>query len=266
MVIVGERINSSRPPIAEAIQNKDDTLIKEEAVNQAKAGADYIDVNAGIFFHNEAERLSWLVQTVQSVTDKPLCIDTANAAALQAALKVHKGQALVNSVTMETESVKQILPIIKTFSCRIIGLAMDDSGIPKDAGNRLSVAKNLIHCLIDVGIPEKDIFIDPLVHTVSTDSEAAVVTLDSIRTFCQKFSTIKMICGASNVSFGLPGRYKINRAFLVLAVNAGIDAAIIDPTDKDLMMYIKIANMLSGRDEFCSEYIAYYKESSADSN
>jgi len=259
MIIVGERINSSRSSIEQAIEKRDSEFIQNEAIIQANAGADYIDVNAGTFYKEEEDQLSWLVRTVQAVTDRPLCIDTANSKALLCGLREHKGKALVNSISMESERLKNFLSVIKNYPCRVIGLCLNDLGAPKTVEGRVEIADSLINLLIKEGFNTEDIFIDPMVHALSAEEQAALITLGSIKAIKERHSEVSIICGISNVSFGLPGRRKLNQAFLALAIRAGTDAALLDPTDQDMMTTIKGVEALLGEDEFCMEYISHFR-------
>ena len=260
MIIIGERINSSRPAIKRAIASQDIDFIQNEALIQLEAGADYIDVNAGTFYKEEEKQLAWLVKTVQSVTEKPICIDTVNPKALLSGLKEHKGKALVNSISIEAERLKGFLPIIKEYSCRVIGLGLDDSGPPKSVEGKVKIADSLINLLVSEGLPPEDIFIDPLVHAISTDEKAALVTLQSIKVIKERHSEVNIICGVSNVSFGLPGRRKLNQVFLALAMSVGLNAAIIDPTDIEMILAQKCAEALIGQDEYCMSYLSHFRE------
>jgi 5-methyltetrahydrofolate--homocysteine methyltransferase len=247
MIIVGERINSSRSSIEQAIEKRDAEFIQNEAIIQANAGADYIDVNAGTFYKEEEDQLSWLVRTVQAVTDRPLCIDTANSKALLSGLTEHKGKGLVNSISMESERLENFLSVIKSYPCRVIGLCLNDLGAPKTVEGRVEIADSLINLLIK------------MVHALSAEEQAALITLGSIKAIKERHSEVSIICGISNVSFGLPGRGKLNQAFLALAIRAGIDAALLDPTDQDMMATIKSVEALLGQDEFCMEYISHFR-------
>lgn len=259
MIVVGERINSSRPSIEDAIKKRDSAFIQNEAMIQIDAGADYIDVNAGTFYKEEEDQLAWLVETVQAVTETPLSIDTANPRALLRGLREHRGKALVNSVSMEEERLEGFLSVIREYPCRVIGLCLNALGAPKDVEGRVEIANSLINLLPREGFTAEDIFIDPMVHALSTDEQAATVTLGSIRMIKERHGEVNIICGISNVSFGLPGRRKLNQAFLSLAISAGLNAAILDPTDKDLISTQKSAEALLGQDEFCMRYIDHFR-------
>lgn len=260
MVLIGERINSSRASISKAIEKRDSALIQNEALRQVEAGAQFIDVNAGTFYRDEGEALAWLVKTVQGVKEWPLCIDTANPEALLRALEEHRGKALVNSISLQEERLNTFLPIMKKHSCRAIGLCLSDSGVPERAEKRVELASSLITILEREGIAPGDILIDPMVHALSTDQKAAWVTLETIRALKESHREVLTVCGVSNVSFGLPGRRKLNQVFFALAIYAGLDGAILDPTDPDMIATLKGAQALLGRDEFCADYIHHFRE------
>jgi len=258
MLIIGERINSTRKPIAQAIAARDAKLIQREALAQIEAGADYVDVNAGAFAGEEPELLVWLVKTVQEVTDKPLCLDTANAHAA-AALKVHKGKALVNSTTGQKDRYQAFLPLVKEYGCGIVALCIDDSGTPPDAPGRLAIAQRLIESLTAEGIAPADIYIDPLVHPLGVETKAGLVAIDAIAGIAREYPEVGTIVGLSNISFGLPARAQLNRLFLVLALACGLKAAILDPADKRMMADLVIAKAILGQDEYCMNYLAAYR-------
>lgn len=259
MMIVGERINSSRQGIAQAIANRDGDFICREAVIQAEAGADYIEVNAGVFGEKEVEYLEWLVLTVQHAVDKPLSIDSPSLEAVAAALRWHRGKALVNSITAERRRCEALLPLIKSSGCKVVALCMDDSGMPATGEGKISIACRLIGDLTAGGVALDDIYIDPLVHPISVDSSHGMVVLDVIEQVKKRYAGVHTICGVSNISFGLPGRRWLNQAFLVLAMGGGLDAAIVDPCDRRLMSAITAVEALLGRDEFCARFLKAYR-------
>lgn len=259
MLIVGERINSSREKIAQAIKDGNSSVIQEEAQRQVEAGADYIDVNAGIFLNEETKYLPWLVEVVQEAIDKPLCIDTSNAEALAEALKVCRQKALVNSITAEKERYEAFLPLIKKYECSVTALCIDESGIPSTVEGRLEAANRVISSLLADKIAPQDIYIDPLVQPVGTDFKSGMIALEVIKQIKSQHPEVCTIIGLSNVSFGLPSRQQLNRIFTVMAIQAGVDAAILDPCDEKLMAHIVVAKTLLGQDEFCINYIKAYR-------
>ena len=260
MLIIGERINSSNRRIARAIEERDSAFIQQEAQMQVEAGADYIDVNAGTFLDREVECLQWLVETVQQAVDKPLCLDSPNPEALAAALKVHRGKALVNSITAQKERYNAILPLLKEYECGAVVLLMDDSGIPATAEEKVNLASKIIADLTTEGIAEHNIYVDPLIQPISTDFIHGAIVLDTIEKITQGFPDAHTLCGISNISFGLPCRGLLNQIFTVLAMQRGLDSALLDPCDQRLMANIAAASTLLGGDEFCINYIDAYRK------
>ena len=257
-VVIGEKINpTGRKKLAAALKEGNFEYVKEIALKQVAAGADILDVNVGVPGVDEVELLPKVAMLVAETVDIPLCLDSANRDALAAALAVLPGRPLVNSVNGEEASLEALLPVIKEFGVPVIGLVMHDDGIPNDADTRVSVAGKIIERAAKLGIPTEDIVVDPLVLTVGADSEAGVVTLETIRRIREEFG-VNINLGASNVSFGLPDRHTINQAFLALAMGAGATCAITDPMK--LTSVIRASDLLLGKDYFGSRYIGYYRE------
>ncbi len=264
MLIVGERINSSRQPISQAIEKRDKEFISKEAIKQSEAGADYIDVNAGTFIEGETECLLWLVKVVQEASGKPLCIDTVDPEAAAAALKLHQGKAILNSISGEKERYNNMLPLVKEYGCSIVASCLDSSGIPETAEGRIKTAAYLIDSLTRAGVAIEDIFIDPLVQPISVDHNSGVKVLKVMEYVKKSYPEVRTICGISNISFGLPLRRKLNQTFIVLAEQGGLGAAIIDPLDKQLMANIISADALLGKDEYCTGFIKAYRSGRLD--
>ncbi|HPT78745.1 MAG TPA: methyltetrahydrofolate cobalamin methyltransferase [Candidatus Atribacteria bacterium] len=261
MIIIGERINTSIKAIRPAVENMDAATIQEVAVKQAEEGAHYIDVNCGTFPYKEPDLLKWLVNTVQEVTDLPLCIDSANPEALRAALSVYKGaKPIINSVTAERKRFDSVFPLVKEFNTSIIALCMDDDGMPETAEQRVRIADWLINTMTKGGVDINDIYIDPMVRPVSTGTHYGIVALETIRRVMAEFPGVHTTCGLSNISFGLPARKLINQAFLISAIAAGLDSAILDPLDKRIMSFVYYAELLQGRDDFCMNYLTAFRE------
>jgi len=259
MIIVGEKINTSRKSIALAVERKDQRFIQSVARSQAEAGAQYIDVNAGTFLDKEIEYLPWLVETVQSEVDRPLCLDSPNPKALEKAMAVHRGQAMINSISLEKERYEALMPVITSRPCKVVALCMGRTAMPATVQERIDVAAELIDGLTRAGVDPRQIFVDPLVQPVSVDVRMGPVVLEAISRIMSRFSGVHTICGLSNISFGLPLRRQINRHFLVLAMARGLSAAILDPTDPELMASLVTAQMLLGQDEYCSAFIEAYE-------
>jgi 5-methyltetrahydrofolate--homocysteine methyltransferase len=260
MILIGEKINSTRKAVRAAMEAYDADAISALAVQQAEAGADYIDVNAGVFLEDEPVRLAWLVKTVRAVTDLPLCLDSPGAVAMRTALEATQGETvMINSITAEKERYEAILPLVLEYKAKIIALCMDDDGMPETAEDRFAIAARLIERFTAAGIPLGDIFIDPLVRPVSTGSHYGRVALDTIAKVKTAYPETHIACGLSNISYGLPARRLINQTFLVAAMAAGMDGAILDPTDKGLLRAVWGAQALLGTDDYCMEYLEKYR-------
>jgi len=256
-VIVGERINpTGRKKLAAALQAGDMALVLESAAAQVAAGAEVLDINVGVPGLDDVAMLAKVVAVVAEAMGVPICIDTPNPAALAAALKVVPGKPLVNSVNGEEASLRSVLPLVKDRGAAVIGLTMDDNGIPMDAESRVKVAGKILERAAKLGIPAADVIIDPLVLTVGADSHAGVVTLATIERVRKEFG-VSINLGASNISFGLPDRHTINQAFLALAVGRGANCLITDPGK--LAGIIRATDLLLGRDEYAARYIAYFR-------
>lgn len=257
MLIIGERINSTRKSIAPAVKERNAGFLQEEARKQVEAGADYLDCNAATVGRDqEPDALCWLVRTVQEAVDRPLSLDSPNPDAIAAALKVHRGTAIINSITAEREKWERLLPLVREHHAKVIALCMDDSGMPATGEDRVRVAMQLIERLVAAGVPEEDVIVDPLLVPVSVDSQNGNHALRAITEIKQRCPKVRVSVGLTNVSFGLPERRWLNRAMLVLALGAGLDTVICDPTDGELMALLRAAEALLGRDEYCMEYLA----------
>jgi len=259
VIIVAEKINTSRKSIEEAAEKRDASFIAKVAREQAEAGAHFIDVNAGTFVDREAEQLCWLVETVQQEVDLPLCLDSPSPKALAEAIKRHRGEPMINSISLEVDRFQALLPIITSQPCHVVALCMAETSMPTTVEQRVEVGSELIKRLRDEGIPLEKIYVDPLIQPVSVDINMGIAALGAIYRIMQDFSGVNTICGLSNISFGLPERRLINRNFLALAISYGLSAAIMDPTDKLLMSTLLSVDMLLGRDEYCEKYIEAYE-------
>ncbi len=263
MLIIGEKINSSRKNIKEMVESKNKEFIQELAQKQVEGGAQMLDLNIGTIRKSEPEDMRWLVRIVQEVVNVPLCIDSPNYEAIKAGLEVYnwsKGKALINSVTAEEEKLAAILPLVKKYQCSVVALTMSKDGIPQNSKERFEIADELIKKLAVEGILKEDIYIDPLTLPVSTDIENSNVVLQTLRRIKDSYPEIKTIIGLSNISYGLPKRNLLNQSFAVLAMASGLDAAILDSTDKDLMALIRATDLLLSKDVFCRQYLKAFRE------
>jgi 5-methyltetrahydrofolate--homocysteine methyltransferase len=262
MIIIGEKINSTIKSVQAAIENYDTKTIETLVISQYEAGASYIDVNAGMFTNDEPKRLEWLVKTVQNVINAPLSLDSPRPEALKAALKVYKkgNKPIINSITYEKDRFNSILNLITEYETGIIALCMDDEGMPETTEQRVRIADKLINALTKEGIPLNDIFIDPMVRPIGTGPQYGVLAIETIRKVKQEYPDVHIACGLSNISFGMPARKIINQAFLILAMGAGMDGAILNPLDKKLMSYLYATEALLGQDEYSINYLTKFRE------
>jgi len=259
VIIVGEKINTSRKSIEQAVINRDSSFILNIAQEQAEAGAHYIDVNAGTFLDEEIDNLCWLVETVQSELDVPLALDSPSPKALEAAMKRHKGVPMINSISLEEDRFQSLLPVITSQPCHVVALCMSQTSMPTTVEDRVKVGSELIKRLTVEGIPLERIYVDPLIQPVSVDTNMGLASLGAIRRIMDDFPGVNTICGLSNISFGLPERRIINRNFLALCISYGLSAVILDPTDRELMTTLITVEMLLGRDEYCGNYIEAFQ-------
>ena len=259
MLIVGELINASRKAIAAAIEARDQKEIQQVAKNQIEAGANYIDVNAGVFAGKEPAYLEWLVKTVQSAVSEPCCIDSPDPKAIEAALAVHTGTAMINSISLEKDRLERLLPIVAGTDLKIVALCMSDEGMPKTVDERMAIADKLVNRLLQNNVALPNIYVDPLVQPVSTNIRFGVEFLNAIEKIMATFKGVHTLCGLSNVSFGLPNRKLLNQTFMSMAITKGLDGAIINPLDKKMMASILTAEALAGKDEYCMQYLKAYR-------
>jgi 5-methyltetrahydrofolate--homocysteine methyltransferase len=261
--IIGERINpTSRKKFSEELRegNLDTVVVDTKA--QVEAGADMLDVNAGIPLVDESELLSNMLTLIQQTTDLPICIDSSVIEALEAGLSVYEGKALVNSVTGEDDRLEEILPLVAKHGAAVIGLANDETGIPETPQQRLEIATKIVNAAADHGIPAEDVVIDPLAMTVGADTEAVTTTLETIRLIRAELG-VNMCLGASNVSFGLPDRHTLNAAFLPMAMDAGLTSAIMS-TARVCVDSVRAADLLLGHDPWGASWIATHRARQAE--
>ncbi|MFH1112669.1 MAG: dihydropteroate synthase [Pseudomonadota bacterium] len=255
MIIIGEKINGTRKAVAKAVLERDADFIKRLAERQDRAGSDYLDVNAGSPPHREPEDMVWLVENVRQASDLPICLDSANPAALKACLEIIDKTPLVNSLSGEKARIKGVLPLALEYKTGLIILALDDeTGIPKTSEKRMEIVHRLVGMAIEGGLKEEQLFIDPLVTAIATGTESALVAFDTIRRVRHAYPAAHVTSGLSNISFGMPARPLINRAFMAMCVMAGLDSAIADPEDADLMGIVLSAEMLMGKDRYCQNF------------
>ncbi|MBC3886913.1 methyltetrahydrofolate--corrinoid methyltransferase [Acetobacterium paludosum] len=256
MIFIGEKINGTRKAIQEAIINRDVDFIKKTALEQDQAGANYLDINAGTDPSREKEDMLWLLEVVQSVTDMPICIDSSTPEVIKEAIRAVKATPMINSINGDPERLKSFIPFIKERDCNVIALAMDESqsGMPKTVDERMTVLKRIFQATRNAGIADSKVFIDPLIMAVATDQTAGLIAFESIRSIRKNYPEAHITGGLSNISFGLPNRALVNRTFLTLAVEAGMDSAVVNPENVPLIESLKATEMLLGRDRFCRKY------------
>ena len=260
MLIIAERINASRKSISQAISDGDREFIQNEAKNQDQAGGDYIDVNAGTFVGEEAEKLKWVIEAVQEVTEKPLCIDSPDPEVIKTMVPLVKKAPMINSITLEPERLEGILPIVAENKTKVIALCQSEDAMADTSDDKVKMAEQLVEKVTAAEIPLDDLYIDPLVYPLSTNTQSAIATLEAIERIMKGFPGVHTTCGLTNVSYGLPARKLINRTFLVSAIGRGLDSAILDPTDNALYGALKAALSVNGRDDYCMEYITAFRE------
>ena len=260
MLIVAERINSSRKAINEAVLSGDADIIRHEAKIQADAGADYVDVNAGTFMGEELERLKWIVEVVQDAVSLPLCIDSPDPLVIGGILPLVEKTPMINSITLEPSRLDAILPLAAEHGARVIALCQSPEGLAETADQKVQMAHELVEKAAQAGIPRDFLYVDPLVYPIATNPLSAAATLEAIATIKKEIPDVHTICGLTNVSYAVPERQLINRTFLVAAISRGLDSAILDPTDKKLFGSMKAALAVMGEDEYCLEFIEAYRE------
>jgi 5-methyltetrahydrofolate--homocysteine methyltransferase len=263
-VIIGERINpTGRKKLAEEMAVRNYERVKSDALAQVAAGAQMLDVNAGIPMVDEPAILAEVVQLVQELVEVPLCIDSSIVAALEAGLSVYKGKPLVNSVTGEEERLESVLPLVAEHKAAVIGITNDESGISHDPEVRFEVARNIVERAESYGIPREDVIIDPLAMPVGAVNTAGV-TLFTITRRVREELGCNTVCGASNISFGLPDREGLNTAFLAMAISAGMTSAITNPLVESVRKTVLAGNVFMGLDENCLAWLSYQREAKQD--
>ena len=264
MILIGEKINGSIPSCSAAIASRDEGYIKDLATRQADSGVDYIDCCASVI-ENEFDTLSWMIDTIQSVTDRPISIDSPDVSVILSAMSLCKKPGMFNSVSAEGGKLEAAFPILalpENKDWKIMALLCDDSGIPKSAEKRIEVFETIISEAEKHDIDESRIFIDPLVEMLCTtdDGEGAHLVLDVIKHIRKTHPNVHISGAVSNISFNLPVRRLVNQAFTVTAIIAGMNCAVLDPLNADLRGMILATEAILGLDDFCSEYISAYRE------
>jgi 5-methyltetrahydrofolate corrinoid/iron sulfur protein methyltransferase len=259
MIIIGEKINGTRKTVALAIRERNADFVRNLAKSQVEGGSAFLDVNAGTAPEREPDDMAWLVTTIQEVCDVPLSLDSANPKALRAGLNFVRHPPIINSVSGERPRVEGVLPLALEYKTSLILLALDDSGIPNTADGRMKIVERLVGLATAGGLSEENLYIDPLVTAISTGTDSAVITFETIRKIRLAYPKAHITSGISNISFGMPLRSLINRTFISMAVQAGLDSAIADPNDRELFEAMTAAEMLMGKDKYCQNFNRAYR-------
>lgn len=261
MIIVGELINASRKAIGAFMEAKDAEALKKIAVDQDQAGATFIDCNVGIFVDDEPEYMKWGVELIQEVSDKPIALDSPNPAAIEAGLAVCKTTPMLNSITMEKEKWDRLSPVVANNpDMKVVALCMGDGGMPETCEERMAIADKIINGLLQKGSKLDNIYVDPLVQPVGTNHTFGIEFLKAVKGIAEAFPGVHLMCGLSNISFGLPNRSYINRIFMAQCIFAGLDGAIINPMDKGMMGAIAAGEALVGKDRSCGRYLKAFRK------
>jgi 5-methyltetrahydrofolate corrinoid/iron sulfur protein methyltransferase len=264
MIIIGEKINATLGPVKPIILNRDNAALLDLARGQAEAGANFLDVNVGTGVGSQAEEveaMKWAVETIQAEGEAPLCLDSADPAVLNAGLEANTHRpVMINSTSGEPEKLAGIVPLAAKYNTSLVALTMDEAGIPKTVDDRRRAAEKIVAALEKFGVPLDQVLFDPLVLPVSTDITYGMVTLKTIARLKADYPEAKTVLGLSNISYGLPDRSRLNVAFLHMAIAFGLDAAIIDPLDQELMAAVTTGEVLVGRDRHCRRYTRAFRK------
>jgi 5-methyltetrahydrofolate--homocysteine methyltransferase len=255
VIIIAERINATRKRISKAVADRDAAFIAHEAKIQAEAGATHIDCNAGRKPEREIEDMKWLIGVIQDAVDLPICIDSPNPEAIAAALKLVKKQPIINSVTAEKTKIEKVLPLARDHNTLLVSLCMGDGGMPSGLDDRVRAAEQIRDAAAKQNIGAERLYFDPVIVPVSTNAAEARAAIETVRRIMTAFGGAHTTCGLSNISFGLPNRNVLNRTFLAMLMEAGLDGVIMDPTEPHMMSTVLAGRAILGRDEWCMEYI-----------
>ena len=262
-VVIGERINpTGRKLLAEEMKNGDYSRVQSDALEQVTAGAQVLDVNAGIPLADEPAILAECIKLIQSITDVPLCIDSSIVEALEAGLEAYEGKPLLNSVTGEEERLEVVLPLVRKYQCAVVAISNDDTGISENPDVRFDVARKIVERAADHGIPASDVVVDPLVMPIGAINSAGRQVMHIVKRLREELK-VNTTCGASNLSFGLPNRHGLNSSFISMAIASGMTSAITNPMHADLMQAVRGANVVMGHDPECMQWIQQYRNPDA---
>ena len=260
MIVIGEKLNGFIPSVGNAIHAKDEAFLRDLAKRQEEAGADYLDVCAAVDSEIEAETLRWLVELAQDASSLPLCIDSPNPRVLAEVLPYCKKEGIINSVSMEAGKIESLFPLIANSNWKVVALLCSNSGVPESAEGRIVLFEQILALAKTYGIAESRLLIDPIVHTLSTDERSFSTFAECANAIRTRSNAVHIVSGLSNISYGLPVRSVINHAFLVLAIQAGMNAAIMDVLDREMVGLLHATNALLGADEYCMDFIGAFRE------
>jgi 5-methyltetrahydrofolate corrinoid/iron sulfur protein methyltransferase len=261
MFVIGESINGMYFSVARAIKEKDKSVIQKCALIQIESGADALDVNCGPGSRDPVSDMQWLVETIQEVTDKPLVLDSSKSKVIEAGLKVVKNKAIINSTMADPQKLEVFVPLAKQYNAKLIGLAMSSKGVPQNKDQRLELAATIVAFCQEAGFPIDDLYLDPIVLPVNVGQAQMVDILESIKDFkIISEPSPKTVIGLSNVSQGTYVRSLINRTFLVMATAYGLDAAILDPADAELMNALITAEIVLNKQIYCDSFLDAYRK------
>lgn len=258
MLVIGERINVRTKIIGDAMKNRDFGPIKEFAQNQVNAGANVLDVNIGPARKDGPELMTWMVENLQKIVNVPLCLDTTNVAAMEAGLKAHKGKAMINSTSAETERLSAFMPLAQRYNADIIALTLAKGGLPRDGAERCALAADIMAAAAEYNVPLENIYLDPIMIPINGQQEQVPAIFESIQMFKElNDPPMKSVIGLSNISNGCPEHLRslINSVFAAMAISVGLDAAIIDPLDDTMMKTIKTADCILNATLYCHSYL-----------
>lgn len=260
MEIIGATINTSVPGIEEMIVRRDKDRLLRLVAFQLKNGACTVALNAGTLLTTEADDIAWMVKTIQDEFAIPLCLDSPNAEAVEAGLRIHRhGRPMINSTTAEPDRLGDFLPLAQKYNATVVGLLMGEEGVPRDIATRLQCAQRIIEAAREYGVQAEDIYLDPLVFPLSLESNNAKYFLDALRAIRKEFPRCRTICGLNNISYGLPEREILNQLFLTLCAGAGISAVFMEIT-AITGATVKALRLLMGEDEFCEQFLEAYRQ------
>ena len=259
--VIAERINMTRKRIKKEVWDRNEAFVVEEVRKQEAAGATHIDVNAGGDPAKEIDDMAWLVDVISGATELPLALDSANPEALKQGLALcNRPGTIINSITGEKERIDGILPLVKEYGTSVVALTMDDTGMPEDLDGRLRITDDIVNIVQDAGVGLDRLFFDHLIRPASTNPGQAAFIIEAIRRTHAKYPDVHFAMGLSNISFGVPKRNNLNKAFVAMLVAAGADGAIVDPTEPGMMTTLYAARAIMGLDEYCMEYLTAHRE------